>query len=71
MNHDKYNLHKKVSSRKSSLNELQLIDLAKNLLIERLKFSEAQAHRYIEKQAMDQCVTKKVIAEKIIRFYEK
>ena len=40
------------------------------ILIERLKMSEAEAHRYIEKQAMDTCTKRRIIAEKIIRTYE-
>ena len=32
--------------------------------------SESQAHRYIEKQAMDLRVTKKEIAENILKTYE-
>jgi len=39
------------------------------LLISELHMDEAQAHRYIEKSAMDRCVTKRVIAEEIIRTY--
>ena len=31
--------------------------------------SEPEAHRYIEKQAMDRCIAKKSIAEEIIKTY--
>ena len=37
--------------------------------ISELKMSESDAHRYIEKQAMDQCITKRSIAEDIIKTY--
>ncbi|MCD7756090.1 MAG: ANTAR domain-containing protein [Firmicutes bacterium] len=50
--------------------DLRLINRAKWLLIENLKMSEAVAHRYIEKQAMDRCVTRREIALNIIRTYE-
>ena len=50
--------------------ENRLIDRAKCILIEYLNMSEPQAHRYIEKQAMDLRVTKKEIAENILKTYE-
>ena len=40
------------------------------LLIEQLKMTEPEAHRYIEKQAMDRCVTRRKIAENIILTYK-
>lgn len=43
---------------------------AKWFLIEQLKMTEQEAHRYIEKQAMDRCVTKRVIAENILSTYK-
>ena len=52
------------------MQEAHIINRAKRLLIDRLKMSEAQAHRYIEKTAMDSCVKKREIAENIIRIYE-
>ena len=35
-----------------------------------LKFTEQQAHRYLEKQAMDLRVTKNEVALKVIKMYE-
>ena len=32
--------------------------------------TEPDAHRYIEKQAMDRCVPRRVIAQQIIQMYE-
>ena len=37
--------------------------------IDQLRMSETKAHRYIEKQAMDRCVSRRVIAEKILSAY--
>ena len=37
--------------------------------IDQLRMSETEAHRYIEKQAMDRCVSRRVIAEKILSAY--
>ena len=39
-------------------------------MIEELKMTEQEAHRYIEKQAMDRCVTKRVVAEQILSTYK-
>lgn len=52
------------------MREIRIINRAKMLLISRRKMSEKEAHRFIEKQAMDNCVKKQKIAEDIIRQYE-
>lgn len=49
--------------------EIRAVNRAKWLLISELKMDEPQAHRYIEKQAMDQCISKREVAEDIIRTY--
>ena len=43
---------------------------AKWSLIECLKMTEEQAHRYIEKQAMDERLSKRAVAEAIIKTYK-
>ena len=53
----------------SKTEEIKLINRAKNCLMQYLKFTEPQAHRYIEKQAMDRCISKREIAEEIIKTY--
>lgn len=52
------------------LSEQQLIDRAKCVLIQYLNMTEDQAHRYIEKQAMDTRQTKVHIAQTILSTYE-
>lgn len=52
------------------IDEIRLIDRAKCTLIQYLNLTEPQAHRYIEKQAMDMRVTKQEIAEGILKTYE-
>ena len=49
--------------------EIRLVNRAKLILINELKMSEPDAHHYIEKQAMDRCVSKREIAEEIIKTY--
>ena len=48
------------------MEEIRLVNRAKWLLIEKQNMTELEAHRYIEKQAMDQCVQRKEIALQII-----
>ena len=48
------------------MEEIRLVNRAKWLLIEQLKMTEAEAHRHIEKQAMDRCVTRRAVAEDIL-----
>ncbi|MGD1823240.1 MAG: ANTAR domain-containing response regulator [Pleomorphochaeta sp.] len=52
------------------LDEIKIVNRAKFLLIERLKFNEQQAHRYIEKRAMDQRRSKGEIAIEILKTYQ-
>lgn len=52
------------------IEEIRLIDRAKCILIQYLNFTEVQAHRYIEKQAMDMRITKREVAEGILKTYE-
>lgn len=60
---------KKTLSIEEKMNEIRLTNRAKWLLISELKMTETDAHRYIEKQAMDRCVPKRQIAEEIIKTY--
>ena len=59
----------KETSAEAKIAEMRIIDRAKWLLIDQLKMTEKQAHRYIEKQAMDRCVTRRAIAENIMTLY--
>lgn len=54
----------------TKIEEIRLVDRAKCTLIQYLNMSEQQAHRYIEKQAMDMRLTKKEIAKSILKTYE-
>lgn len=54
----------------SKMKEIRLVNRAKWLLIDRYNMSEEDAHKYIEKTAMDNCATRGEIAENIIRTYE-
>lgn len=61
---------KKSLSLEDKMSEIRLVNRAKWALIESCQMTEADAHRYIEKQAMDRCVTKREIAENILQTYK-
>ena len=60
-------LEKKTLSVEEKMEEIRIVNRAKWLLISELNMDEPQAHRYIEKQAMDRCVPKKTVAAEIVR----
>lgn len=49
--------------------EIRLVNRAKCLLISERTMTEPEAHRYIEKTAMDNCISKRESAENIISLY--
>lgn len=52
------------------IEDIRIVDRAKCILISQYKMTESDAHRCIEKQAMDMRVTKRAIAEYILKYYE-
>lgn len=65
------NLYEKNSDLQEKMKEVRILNRAKWLLVDKKKMSEPDAHRYIEKNAMDRCVRKKVIALEIIEELDK
>ena len=63
-------MEKKAVTLQEKMGEIRLVNRAKWLLIEELKMTEQEAHRYIEKQAMDRCVTRRAVAEQILSIYQ-
>ena len=63
-------MEQKTASIEEKMEEIRIVNRAKWLLIEQLKMTEKEAHRYIEKQAMDRCVTRRIVAEKILATYK-
>ena len=55
---------------KQRVEDIRLADKAKRLLMLYLHMSEQEAHRYIEKQAMDLRLPKRTVAEGVIKSYE-
>jgi response regulator NasT len=58
------------SKLKQKIEDIKIIDRAKYTLISYLNMSEQEAHRFIEKQAMDMRATRRSVAEGILRTYE-
>lgn len=65
-----YKLKKENNKLLQKIEDIKMIDRAKCILIQYLNMTESEAHRYIEKQAMDMRATRKTIAEGILRTYE-
>lgn len=63
-------MEQKTASLEEKMAEIKVVNRAKLILIEQLQMTEAEAHRFIEKQAMDRCVTKRIIANSIISTYK-
>ncbi|MDR1615705.1 MAG: ANTAR domain-containing protein [Syntrophomonadaceae bacterium] len=63
-------LQKQNDDLKQQIKDLKLIDRAKLVLITYLKITEPEAHRFIEKQAMDQRITKREICMNILKKYD-
>lgn len=63
-------MEEKQISVEKKMEEIRLVNRAKWLLIETLRMSEAESHRYIEKQAMDLRISKAQVAKNIIRTYQ-
>jgi response regulator NasT len=55
----------------TKIDEMRLINRAKCTLMQYLKFTEPQAHKYIEKQAMNTRQTRREVAMRILATYER
>ena len=70
-------MHKRLSyirseneSLRQKIDYIRIIDRAKNILISSTRMSEHEAHRFIEKRAMDTRSSKREVSEGIIHDYE-
>jgi len=62
-------IEKKAGKAENKLEEIRIVNKAKWFLIDNEDMSESDAHKYIEKQAMDAGITKKQVAQIIIDRY--
>ncbi len=63
------NLRKQKDALAQRLEEMKILNRAKLILMEVLKLNEEQAHKFIERQAMERRLTKRLICESIIQTY--
>lgn len=63
-------MQEKQATVEEKIEEIRLVNRAKWLLIECLSMTETEAHRYIKKQAMDARISKREVAENIIKTYK-
>ena len=61
------NLNKKLTQK---IDDIKIVDRAKCLLISHLNMTETNAHKYIEKKAMDVRISRREVAENILKTYE-
>ena len=59
-------MEQKTATIEEKMAEIRLVNRAKWQLIDKRGMTEQEAHRYIEKQAMDRCVTRRAVAEEIL-----
>ena len=64
------NLREQNKALKRKMDDIKVIERAKFSLIKYLGLDEKQAHRYIQKQAMDLRVSPRVVADNILKTYE-
>lgn len=57
---------KKTLTIEEKMQEIRIVNKAKWALIAKRAMTEEDAHRYIEKMAMDRCVSRRTIAEEIL-----
>lgn len=60
---------KKTTKIEDKMEEIRLVNKAKWLLISNEGLLEPEAHRFLEKEAMNRCITKKEVAQEIIDKY--
>lgn len=63
-------LEEKQQSVEDKIAEIRVVNHAKWLLIQCLRMTESEAQRYLEKQAMDARISKRQMAENVIKTYE-
>jgi response regulator NasT len=56
---------------KQKIEDIRIVDRAKWVLVSYMNMNEKEAHRFIEKQAMDLRSTRRSIAEGILKTYER
>ena len=64
------NMQKENQKLLQKIEDIRIVDRAKCILISYLAMTEPEAHKYIERQAMDMRITRRDVAEEILKTYE-
>ncbi|MDO4484709.1 MAG: ANTAR domain-containing protein [Clostridia bacterium] len=62
-------MEEKAASMEEKMEEIRLVNRAKWVLVDQLKMTEPDAHRFIQKSAMDRGQSRRAVAESIIQLY--
>ena len=62
-------LSSKATQLKVKMEEIRLVNRAKMLLMQNMNMTEQEAHRYLEKEAMDRGMKRTAIATEIVKTY--
>ena len=62
-------LQSQATKLKVKMDEIRLVNRAKMLLMQHLKMTEQESHRYLEKEAMNRGIKRTALAEEVIRAY--
>jgi len=62
-------LHDENTKLIQKMEDIKVIEKAKYILISFLSLTESEAHRYIEKKAIDMRITRRKVAEEILKMY--
>ncbi|MDR0446070.1 MAG: ANTAR domain-containing protein [Oscillospiraceae bacterium] len=69
--HNRFNMMRRENMKlQQKIEDIRIIDRAKLILISRLSMTEPEAHKYIEKQAMDMRITRRAVADGILKTHE-
>jgi response regulator NasT len=69
--HNRFNMMRRENQKlQQKIEDIRIIDRAKCILISHMKMTEPEAHKFIEKQAMDMRVSRREIAEGVLKTYE-
>lgn len=63
-------IKKQTDTLKDKMFEIKIVNRAKLVLMQKLGMTESDAHRYIEKRAMDSCLKRSDVAMEVIKTYE-
>lgn len=69
--HNRFNMMRRENMKlQQKIEDIRIINRAKLVLVSRISMTEPEAHKYIEKQAMDMRTTRRAVADSILKTHE-